>query len=335
MNCRECGADLPANAKFCTQCGAGIHSDNPLCPSCGGGLKPGARFCQICGAPQTAVDHERALSAGWGDVEVGSERAGGRNLKYILLPLVFVPFLAGIFYLLSFQSQNPESSATATAPEGAPDMSQMMPVFRTIDSLRTVLQQNPQDTTALLVLGEMYEIAGKFPQAREYYQRYLTLYPEGHHIKLRVLGTLISEHKHEEEEQLLAAILQMRGNEPNTLLYIGDLYERAQKLDKARDFYQRAMDASGSLVDVYMRLAGLDFAEKNYAAAEAKLEKVLQEQPDNPHALYNYALALHMHGEHEKAVTYWQKAAVSDPNGNIGRLAREALVSFGNMNDEQ
>ena len=258
-----------------------------------------------------------------------------REMKYVILPLIFVPILIGIFYLLSFRSQNPESQSQSQPPGANPqaDMSRMMPVFQQIDSLRAVLAENPADTTALLVLGEMFELAGKFEDARSYYERFLTLHPGRSDIKLRVLGTLISEHKHEAEDKLLNEILAVKSNDPHALMHIGDLYDRAGKADKATDFYNRALKADPEQVDVFMRLAGLSFNAKEYEKAREMLLKVLDKQPNNPHALYNYALALHLQGEHEQAVAYWQKTVEVDANGDIGKLAREALDSFQQIKD--
>ena len=53
VKCPKCGADLPANAKFCLQCGEKIAapaSDTITCPKCGEST-PKGRFCIACGAP--------------------------------------------------------------------------------------------------------------------------------------------------------------------------------------------------------------------------------------------------------------------------------------------
>jgi cytochrome c-type biogenesis protein CcmH/NrfG len=334
MKCPKCQTQIAASAKFCTSCGTNLEEAGkgakPECPQCGGELKAGAKFCPDCGAAQAGAASARAHEADFVESETTHHpQAQKRNLVYMLLPLAFVVVLVPIFYLLTSNSQNLDTRGGAnTAQNAAPDMERMMPVFRTIDSLRAVLQENPADTTALLVLGEMFEMAGKFDQARDYYTKYLEINPDRTDITLRVLGTLISEHKHEEEDELLARILQAVPDDPHTLLYIGDLYERAGKTDKARDFYNRSLAVKPGQVDIFMRQAGMLFAEENYTAAEELLEKVLEKQPNNPHALYNYALALHLHGDHEKALEYWQKAIASDPSGEIGMRAREALVSF-------
>src|SRR4051794_2107184 len=51
MACAGCGADLPADAKFCLQCGT---PQRATCASCGLGLPAGAKFCGECGTPLAA-----------------------------------------------------------------------------------------------------------------------------------------------------------------------------------------------------------------------------------------------------------------------------------------
>ena len=57
MKCRECGAELPDDAKFCRECGAKVFVlDNGVqfCRECGRKLEPDAKFCPGCGKP---VEH--------------------------------------------------------------------------------------------------------------------------------------------------------------------------------------------------------------------------------------------------------------------------------------
>src|SRR3954469_4784960 len=51
MACTGCGADLPADAKFCLQCGT---PQRATCASCGLSLPAGAKFCGECGTPLAA-----------------------------------------------------------------------------------------------------------------------------------------------------------------------------------------------------------------------------------------------------------------------------------------
>lgn len=46
--CPQCGAAMPANAKFCSECGTSLLP--ATCPQCGHAVTPGAKFCIECGA---------------------------------------------------------------------------------------------------------------------------------------------------------------------------------------------------------------------------------------------------------------------------------------------
>lgn len=49
--CAKCGADLPAQAKFCTNCGAAVLPSGMMtCPKCGKSIPVGSKFCGECGA---------------------------------------------------------------------------------------------------------------------------------------------------------------------------------------------------------------------------------------------------------------------------------------------
>ena len=44
--CALCGAQMPANARFCPECGASVRR---VCPECGTELSASAKFCPKCG----------------------------------------------------------------------------------------------------------------------------------------------------------------------------------------------------------------------------------------------------------------------------------------------
>src|SRR3954469_5977426 len=60
MACTGCGADLPADAKFCLQCGT---PQRATCASCGLSLPAGAKFCGECGTPLAAQPAPAAAAA--------------------------------------------------------------------------------------------------------------------------------------------------------------------------------------------------------------------------------------------------------------------------------
>ncbi|RMD98870.1 MAG: zinc-ribbon domain-containing protein [Calditrichaeota bacterium] len=260
MNCPNCGNEVSQEAKFCPNCGEKLEpraaESKTVCTECGAALRPGAKFCHACGAPVENIDAEKVYEADWDDIELeGARRRSPRNLRATLLPILVIPVLVAVFFMLSRNQK--VSQENAPPAQNPANMKQMEQVFAQIDSLRETLKKNPQDTTALLVLGEMYEIASRFDEARDYYTRYLKI------------------------------------NADN--------------------------------LDVQMRVANIYFRQKNYAAAEDLLKKVLAKQPNNAYALFNYALTLHFIGDIDGAIANWKKAIQADPNGEIGKQAMQAI----------
>jgi class 3 adenylate cyclase/tetratricopeptide (TPR) repeat protein len=59
VRCSGCGAELPADAKFCMECGTSVQAS---CPSCGSPVVPGAKFCMECGTSLTQQERPAAAS---------------------------------------------------------------------------------------------------------------------------------------------------------------------------------------------------------------------------------------------------------------------------------
>ena len=51
--CPKCGAQNPAEMKFCGNCGAPLRPTEKTCPKCGAKNPPGMKFCGNCGAKLT------------------------------------------------------------------------------------------------------------------------------------------------------------------------------------------------------------------------------------------------------------------------------------------
>lgn len=318
--CPKCGTTAAVDTKFCGSCGASLQqveaTSSPTCSECGAELRAGAKFCPSCGAEQQAET-----------AKVGSGRRF--DWKTAMIPIIALPFLVGIFYLLSAPKRTEEHSHPV--PPGATNEQssmQMQQVFHMMDSLRTSLQSNPSDTTAMLVLGELYEAAGKYGQAREFYSKFVALHPDRILTRARVARTYLAEQNAAAAEAEIAEMKRRRPDDPHLSLTIGELYEIARQFDKARGYYEAYLQHDPSSIDARMRIANTHFEEKNYQAAIVQLDAILAKQPNNAQALYNYAYTQHLLGNNDVAIEYWKRAASSDPNGEIGKHARDAIAAF-------
>ena len=76
--CVQCGASLPADAKFCHKCGAKQES---TCPQCGAILLPSAKFCNKCGVQREAVPSAKPST---GSAETISDGVEGDTIDTFL-----------------------------------------------------------------------------------------------------------------------------------------------------------------------------------------------------------------------------------------------------------
>lgn len=262
--CSQCGHENDDSAKFCSSCGtelgeanASDTSDGRTCAQCGTAIDPEAKFCPSCGAEQVSEAlRQKVLQADWKDIDLGTPArpAGRRNM--MLLPILVVPALVAVIYLMTGRSNRAADEHVHTEQQQmSPE--QMKRIAAQLDSLKNAIKTNPQDTTAMLVLGEMYEMAGKFPQARGYYLEFLGVAPKHYEVRMRVASTYFNEKK---------------------------------------------IDSAGVV-----------------------LKEVLQDYPDDPLALYNYALTLHMAGDHEGAINTWKRVVELDKTGEVASQAQKAI----------
>ena len=276
MKCSNCGQEVDQSAKFCPSCGTRLEAAGEekaseagkYCPQCGAQVSAEAKFCPSCGHALAggAIDPQAVYEVDWDDIDLGvQDTARKKSMRAVMLPMMLLPVLVLVFYLMSRQQNTTDPHADMSANQQ--NMAQMAPVFQQIDSLRNVLKENPKDTTALLIMAEMYEIASRFDQAQKYYQDYLSVNPEN--------------------------------------------------------------------INIQLRLANLYFKQKKFTEAEALLKKILEKQPNNPYALYNYALTLHLMGDMDGAVDHWQRAIKADPDGEIGKQAREAIQTVSMMRGQK
>ncbi len=56
MICKNCNAEIPADAKFCAVCGSKVEAPaGNVCSGCGSELADGVKFCAVCGTPVAAA----------------------------------------------------------------------------------------------------------------------------------------------------------------------------------------------------------------------------------------------------------------------------------------
>lgn len=94
-------------------------------------------------------------------------------------------------------------------------------------------------------------------------------------------------------ERLLKSSVDQDGTNPETLVWLGRVYEKSSRLDEARALYQRAVDIPGcNMVDAFFYLGVICEKQKDYKKAILHLKTCLQMDKHHFWACLHYATLL-------------------------------------------
>jgi cytochrome c-type biogenesis protein CcmH/NrfG/ribosomal protein L40E len=258
--CVKCGKKLPTDAKFCSSCGTKVEeAAASFCRHCGTPLKPGAKFCHSCGQTadgaglETMAETAREIeNDGDGAAVELSESAtpSRRSWTAILLPLIGIPMIFGILWLLLHKKENPqpmragaEAAQAQTGTEGV-DMASMEEVRKQIDKYKSDLQSNPKDTTALLALGQMYMMASMFEQTADYFKRYLEVVPDNYQVRTTLAFVYYNNSQPQLAHNELHQALKYQPNYDYALYLLGAVYMDEGKKDEAIKSWHKVLEVS-------------------------------------------------------------------------------------------
>lgn len=257
--CVKCGTPLPPEAKFCSSCGTKVEeAAASFCRQCGTALKAAAKFCHSCGqtvdgasvAPAEAAvgsDHDGDRA----DLEIHeSATPSPRSWTAILLPLIGIPLIFGILWLLLHTKENPQpmragaEAAEAQANGEGGDMASMENVRKQIDKYKSDLQTNPKDTTALLALGQMYMMASMFEQTADYFKRYLEMVPGNYQIRTTLAFVYYNSSQPQLARNELQRALKDQPNYDYALYLLGEVNLDEGKKDEAIKLWHKVLEVS-------------------------------------------------------------------------------------------
>lgn len=110
-----------------------------------------------------------------------------------------------------------------------------------------------------------------------------------------------------------------------TLLTLGDAYLQAGRSDDAVKIFNEALAVAPNSTEAKAGLAMADYVKGDTAGAQAKLEKLVQDDPKSQVALYDLAVLYFSGNQRDKAKEAWQKVVDIDAQSDLGQMSKQFL----------
>ena len=179
----------------------------------------------------------------------------------------------------------------------------------------------PDDLNLLELRGQAHSQV-----AHDSYARMAKLDPNSWHVHRVQAQLFADEGKHADAAKEYKAALQQQPGNPDLYERLGDEYRAESQLDAAQAAYARELElAPGNPVAQY-NLGSVQVERGETAPGVALLRSMNQAYPGSPVAEYYLGRGLASAGQDEDALTWLQRSAQADTNGEIGKRSYYELA---------
>lgn len=178
------------------------------------------------------------------------------------------------------------------------------------------LKDNPREALFHAALGEVCEAEGKQAEAEQHYLEALYEDPTSPEpmSRLFVMYQSSSEPaKISRLERLLTASLDKKKDSAMHHDWLGQVFMREGRYDKAEMSFQTAMGLEPKEPEFPINLGGLKAKQGKYDEAIAAFQKGLELRPDHPLALFNLGSVYALQGNMDKAIESFHQAEKAGP----------------------
>ncbi len=178
------------------------------------------------------------------------------------------------------------------------------------------LASNPKESLYHTAMGSVLEAEGKKGEAEQAFLDALFLDPTSPEPMSRLFVLYLSSNdavKIARLERLLTASLEKNPHSPIHNDWLGQVYMREGRLDKANMAFSAAIGQAPREPQFRVSLGSLKVQEKKIDEARAAFEQALQLKPDLPLALFNLGTTFAIQGQYDTAIDYFHRAERAGP----------------------
>lgn len=200
------------------------------------------------------------------------------------------------------------------------------------------LEHDPDNAFALFGLADCYRSLRKYHDALAIWERYLEHDDQNVTVLTRVADAYRKVRGKRRSRELYARVLELEPDNPYALIGLGHVHYDFREYEEALSSWTRMYEISGASVDIRVLTSiGNCYRKlKEFRTAVPYFEQALEREPDNFYALFGLADCYRGLNDPEQSLAYWNRILEKDPeNRVILTRAGDAYRSMGELDEAQ
>ena len=200
------------------------------------------------------------------------------------------------------------------------------------------LEGDPDNAFALFGLADSYRSLRKYHEALAIWERYLEHDNENVTVLTRVADAYRKVRRKQRSRELYERVLELEPDNPYALIGLGHLHYDFREYEEALSSWKRMHEISGQSVDIRVLTSiGNCYRKlKEFRTGIPYFEQALKREPDNFYALFGLADCYRGLNDPEQSLTYWNRILEKDPeNRVILTRAADAHRSMGDLDEAE
>ena len=179
-------------------------------------------------------------------------------------------------------------------------------------SAEKAVELDPENAKNHYLLGQIYWAKGEPGLAEKSFQKTLQLDPEWTEVRLALCQIYASENS-DKAEACLKKYLETAHQSPEIYYQMALLCYKKGDHEGARKHLKTVLDLEPGFTSAHYILAQIEDADKNWKAADAEYQKILEQDPDNTEVLTTLGDLRHRHGDLQGAERSLKQALQVEP----------------------
>jgi tetratricopeptide (TPR) repeat protein len=188
---------------------------------------------------------------------------------------------------------------------------------KTIQQYELLKNEYPDDISALVTLGHLYIVTGRYTQAVETFNTAILIHPDNFQVQDENIDRLIAEGQHYEALECLEDLLQTQPDKPDLLMKHADVLRMIGATSDAVSQYEQALRVCPDFLEATIKLGTQYLQMEQEHLAAQQFNRAVEINDNIVDAYIGLAIAQKSSGNTSDALGTLSLAAAIQPNSSL------------------